>query len=614
MKYLPLLLLLAVGLLGSRSLAAAADDGDSDATSVQQLISQLGDEQYVVRQRAESQLLERGAEAFAELQAAGNHADLEISTRAKYLLNQISIDWVHPNDPPIVRSIMARFGELSLQGRLGKVAKLAELDHEQGFGALCRIARYESSGQIARFAALSILEKGFLPKTRTAAAVKSLKAELGVNQESPQSWVGTYVDQLQSPQQIDPRWLTLLDAEIELLSEKTSKTRKTLVATFLTSHLELCNQLSDAEAIAAGLERRIALGAHNNETMSARLVDGISWLTDREQWEALELFENRYEDSIKQEHLVLYHLALARVEQGRIEDSEAVALRALHVAGPDAEQRNLVADVLAELGRHDWAEQEWKSVIETGKVTEYQSLMARQSMAMHRLHDRLEHKEAADLLTESIDAIDADPQIKQTYQEDKGMADSLKRFRSNREHMLACYEESQGNFERQRQHLELANQLEEGNADILIAMFHLAEKDPGAKDVYRKKVRIRLVEAKQNLEKNIRSVNRLSAKQRQNPGYNVAIAQWHNHWAWLVSNTEGDFKKAVKFSKRSLKLSPGSPSYLDTLGRCYYAAGDLENAIKVQREAIEKHPHMQVMQRQLKQFEDELQNRPDAAD
>jgi tetratricopeptide (TPR) repeat protein len=79
-----------------------------------------------------------------------------------------------------------------------------------------------------------------------------------------------------------------------------------------------------------------------------------------------------------------------------------------------------------------------------------------------------------------------------------------------------------------------------------------------------------------------------------------------NHWAWLVSNTEGDFRKAVKFSLRSLQLSPGSPSYLDTLGRCYYSAGDLENAIRYQREAVKKHPHMQVMQRQLVLFEKEF--------
>ena len=39
------------------------------------------------------------------------------------------------------------------------------------------------------------------------------------------------------------------------------------------------------------------------------------------------------------------------------------------------------------------------------------------------------------------------------------------------------------------------------------------------------------------------------------------------------------------------------------MGRCYYAVGDYENAIKNEREAIRLIPHMQVMQRQLAMFE-----------
>jgi Flp pilus assembly protein TadD len=80
----------------------------------------------------------------------------------------------------------------------------------------------------------------------------------------------------------------------------------------------------------------------------------------------------------------------------------------------------------------------------------------------------------------------------------------------------------------------------------------------------------------------------------------------YNQWAWLIANTEGDQAKAVEFSRRSLELSPDEPSYLDTLGRCYFAVGDLENAVKNQRRAVELAPHFHVMKRQLKQFEEAL--------
>jgi tetratricopeptide (TPR) repeat protein len=83
----------------------------------------------------------------------------------------------------------------------------------------------------------------------------------------------------------------------------------------------------------------------------------------------------------------------------------------------------------------------------------------------------------------------------------------------------------------------------------------------------------------------------------------------YNQWAWLISNTEGDYARAIQYSHRSLELIPegsgesAGASFLDTLGRCYYAAGDYENAVKYQREAVEKVDYMQVMQRQLRLFE-----------
>ena len=86
----------------------------------------------------------------------------------------------------------------------------------------------------------------------------------------------------------------------------------------------------------------------------------------------------------------------------------------------------------------------------------------------------------------------------------------------------------------------------------------------------------------------------------------------YNQWAWLVSNTEGDSRRRFAYSHRSLELIPADAgesagaSFLDTLGRCYYAAGDYENAVKYQRQAVEKVDYMQVMQRQLALFEKTL--------
>ena len=85
------------------------------------------------------------------------------------------------------------------------------------------------------------------------------------------------------------------------------------------------------------------------------------------------------------------------------------------------------------------------------------------------------------------------------------------------------------------------------------------------------------------------------------------LARAFNQYAWLVSNTTGDFQKAVDYSLKSLEIRNWeSASYLDTLGHCYYAAEDFANAVKYQKLAVEKDPGSLGMRRQLKVFEEAL--------
>jgi len=45
---------------------------------------------------------------------------------------------------------------------------------------------------------------------------------------------------------------------------------------------------------------------------------------------------------------------------------------------------------------------------------------------------------------------------------------------------------------------------------------------------------------------------------------------------------------------------------LDTLAHCYYAKGDLENAVRSQTEAVKLDPHTQAISRQLGVFREAL--------
>src|SRR5690606_21432715 len=87
------------------------------------------------------------------------------------------------------------------------------------------------------------------------------------------------------------------------------------------------------------------------------------------------------------------------------------------------------------------------------------------------------------------------------------------------------------------------------------------------------------------------------------PDVSYQLAEFYNQYAWLISNTEGDKRKALQYSLRSLELVPDEPAQLDTAGRCYFALDDLENALRVQRRAVKLMPHSPPLVRQLAEFE-----------
>lgn len=81
------------------------------------------------------------------------------------------------------------------------------------------------------------------------------------------------------------------------------------------------------------------------------------------------------------------------------------------------------------------------------------------------------------------------------------------------------------------------------------------------------------------------------------------LAQMLNQYAWLVSNTVGDYQEALRASHRSLELMGERAGFLDTLARCYYALGDYATALKHQRRAVALEPHTGQIRRQLELFE-----------
>ncbi len=558
----------------------------SAAESTKALIAQLGSADFAKRREAEARLIELGAAAFDDLHHAQADSDLEIASQSQYLLHRVPIDWARPYDSAAVRELMANYAKVNSVERHEMIAELDALEEAAGLAALSRIAHFELSMALAKHAALAVLNDRNKHEQDHSLRSRLILEEIGTSPRDSAQWLRLYASQLGDRQKIDPQWLTLIDEETERMKEDRDRTSLSLLLRLMEFHVQLSKDYAQPEPLFETLRRRIDLLAEETEHERDAIVQAINWCIKNEQWPALGMLETHYSQSIKADRLLLYLVAAGRAAHHLPVEAAELAKRAYNHVAFDVEERNRVGDVVADLGHHDWAEREWRFVIDKTPLTSTQSMIARTSVANWCLHDRGEDKAAAELLGEVCDAVDGDPEMKNTVMADSEASYYLNNMlRTQREYFTACHLESQEDFNGQRKALEKAFSRNYKDPDVLIAMHRLQEAD----DTYRERVKGRIVRALAEVEQEIEN------EPNEPNGY--------NHYAWLVSNTEGDFDKAIRYSLKSLELSPDTPSYLDTLGRCYFAAGDLENAIKSQRQAVKMHPQVQVMQKQLEMFE-----------
>jgi tetratricopeptide (TPR) repeat protein len=152
-----------------------------------------------------------------------------------------------------------------------------------------------------------------------------------------------------------------------------------------------------------------------------------------------------------------------------------------------------------------------------------------------------------------------------------------------------------GDAEKRKKHLLEGLGEDQYDAEILIELFRVPDLEASVRDRVRK------------------FIQESAANYRRQMAASPDDDTPYNQLAWLVSNTEGDFKEAIKASQKSIEIVQGLPDespkreslagHLDTLGRCYFAAGEYESAVKSQKKAIELDPFSQQMKRQLAEFE-----------
>lgn len=575
--------------------AEAERPTQASRSRAKQLIEQLGAENYDRRKLAERQLIYLGHEVIDELIESQYHSSPEVSLASQQLLGRLSVAWTQANDPPIVAQIMRGYDRSSLEVRTSSAEWLAKLEDGVGYDAVARIVRYEMSELVAKKAAIAVIRSiDTRDRDSVVALSNSISSTLEDSQRTPAKWMRALRDELtNATDEIVAVWRQLADDELTF--RDSGRSTDLIAATIYRRYAERALEQGNEDVARNVVDRLFEVVKDDPDQVLAIAY----WLLDRDRQQLFtELAWNRFDQMKKDMPRFLYcgaeaKLATNREEANRIADS-AFALTEDGTVFFDAVATSFVrintALELEKRGMTEWAIREYKRLMATETSHWRIDMVKEQAMIVlsELLHDRGRDQEAADVLKELIEGDEAVifPSANQG-DETAGLISRMHYFRAE-------HHRQQADREQQIEFLNKAIAADPTDADVLIAMYRLPRTNQQWKDDTKAKIQRAVAIFEQRLER---------ARRAGEIENRLEMAKHLNQIAWLVGNTEGDQAKAVRQSRRSIELRPESPGSLDTLGRTYFAVGDLAKALKYQRRAATLEPHTRQISRQLAEFE-----------
>lgn len=600
---------------GLAAVAVAADPPKTDASAseptstkepasserIATLIKQLGDKEFFVRQKAQEEIARLGFEAFDALNAATTNDDLEIASRAKYLLRLMRVEWTAESDPPEVKKYLRDYELEEQRSREARMQALAGLPNGQGIAALCRLVRFEKSLLLSKAAAVALLTGQITADSPNAATIETVRKGLAGCTRPGAVWLLTWTRLGTEPDLLTTEWTKLIDAEQKLLrlrpgallstsatrSSNVAETSPEIVAGLTRFQVSRLKKLGKTNEAMAAIRRLVELERGNPET----LAELLEWLIEQKAWKAVDDLAARFAPQFAMEPGLLYMLAKAYADQGRKEPSEEVAARALAL-NPGKEQKQLLyhlmaAQQLRQQGQFTWARREFEHVIAQGADAENDELRAATcAVFAEMLHDQSQDLDAGETLKKVVTDIDSG-RIKDAELGDRKASE----IRSRMHYFFACHWKAKGDMVKQREELDKAVKAEPSDVDVLIACYRLPDQPPGHH-----------AEIVALIQKAAEATRQEIAEDPDNPSP-------YNQFAWLIGNTEGDFDEALRYSQKSLELRPDEGGFFDTMAHVYFAKGDFENAVKQQTKAAEFEPHSGLIQRQLEFFRKKLEEK-----
>ena len=589
---------LIIAFLGASRGMAASDEpsADEQAKRVAELIAQLGDDDFFARERAQQDLAEIGFEAFDALSdAAEYNDDIEIRLRAGYLVRMMRLSTLLDSDPSEVKAILSEYENRGEAERMELIKRVAALSDDKGLAVLCRMVRFERSTVLSKFAAAAVIGQRW-PSDAAAAERRAdtIRRGIGQSARTAAAWLKSYTEGEQDAAAAVDEWQRLVAAEEHRAAETPHQTRPEIVTALWREQARLLRKAGREKESDAILLRLID---REESSISADSLDELlRWLVEQKAFGIVDRLAEKFSDRFQADPLLLYALADARKAEGRPDLVQAAVAKALALDGEKEGylQHYRVAIQLMIRHRWRWAEGEFRRVIELAPKNIAESIHARLRLG-EILHDRGDDAEAAQV-TESALA-DFDKNIEEGHENNNPRLDR-EATRARMHYFFGCsLTKADERNERIRRLLDAVSE-DKTDADALIAIYRTENLDPPL------------------VEQNRRQIREAADQFRQQIQHDPNNPTPYNQFAWLIANTEGDYQEALRYSEKSLELVRAEPAYagseasfLDTLGRCYYAVGDLENAVKAQSKAVEFDPESGLMSKQLEFFRQEIKER-----
>ncbi|MCP4190516.1 MAG: hypothetical protein GY768_07790 [Planctomycetaceae bacterium] len=576
--------------------AAPGMIGDPSSDSLQRLIERLGSDEYAQRERASSELLERGVEAFDVLNRARRHEDVEVRKQAEYLLRSIRVEWVQEGDDPQVQELLRNYRSSPIDDRESRLKRLVRVAAGAGIEPLCRLVRFETSENLSKRAALLVMNAE-LPERSTDEESwdQLIEGAIQSSQRPAADWLRSYAAYLRRSDNAMDEFADLVLEEEGDVNERPDKVRLAILRDLLRWQVDSLEKLGRRNDAIEMMWRTIAI----QDATNVALLETVDWLIDRSAWELIEVLADKFVVAFEADPKLLYRQAEVSLRVGDQVRADELAAKAMGISRENEPFLHVeVAQELQSRGLFDWAENEYRHVIEHSEKISPAGFDARIRLGW-MLHDQARNKDAYETLQDLVKLVGEDGQAGQRV---LGELDrDLKRIRGQMHFSNALDLKDQEKWKEQAAELKNAIKYDPFNADIMIAMFHVREPDKQFAAATRKTIR-------QTADRYRSSAIMAERKYQadRSPDSLELYALMLNQYAWLVANTEGDFQAALSSSKKSLALIPDDPGYLDTLARCYYAVGDYKMAVETQEQAVRFDPHSGQIQRQLEMMEKAL--------